>query len=186
MLVCYCLISYFLVISQAHSADNKFSEQAKKLELLYNQLSYRRNNQKPAVDFIDTFPKTALEFNALFVDAEKSPLYDGSKYLLKLEYLIEDHPHKVLSLLLGLSSEVKMESNASQYLQLMLMKVCINYSEQFADYFSSASQKKQKAILRFMACCGEKSAVGYSDLIYLMNRTNHPNIAKQMQQTIKF
>lgn len=184
------LLAVYLAITSATAASktvelpDQLIAQANQLKSLHKKL--QSVGQQPSLikDYLQIFPRDAQTFNQLFNHPEQSPLFDGNPYILKLEYLVEQQPLKVIELLIELAGQVDAKSAAGEHLQIVFMKIMINYSNQFAQIFNRLKENKKQAVIQFMLNGKTATALGYTTLIHILQRTQHAAIAKQMETAL--
>jgi hypothetical protein len=184
------LVSCLLIATstQANSFDLNETDTIKKaeqLEAIFNNIEKAQTQQQALKNYIKHFPRTKQSFNDLFADQENSPLHDGLKYILKLENYFNYQQEPTLELLLDLASELTLNSDASKYLQLTLMKVANSYSGLFCSYLKNYSEADQNAIITFMASGKNGPGVGYEQLMTILYQTKQHAIANKLNQALK-
>lgn len=166
-------------------AEKRLIEQVKQLKAAYKGSPYKNQYKKNQLKYLNNFPKNAEQFYFFFSDSSKSPLYKKTQYILKLEQLVTEHPHKTMCLVTQLASDMELTNASSKKLQLVFMKIATSYSNLFAQAFKKLALKKQDNLLHFLASGEKGPATGYTSLQYILKRTNHSIIAEKMEQTLK-
>lgn len=156
-------------------------KQAQKLEQAYKQLKTASSRQASRQKFLDAFPKDAKNFKRCFVQTNRYPKLEISRYLVEVELMLNAYPSKVMKLLLGLAGKLKLDSEAAEHLQLLLAKTSLNYSTFFVQEFKRMSAERRRNAVEFLVSGRRGPAPGYHSLIVLLERVGHKDIAEQLR-----
>jgi len=174
-----------VTLSFAPEASARSNEtELQRLSLAYKKLRARPLNPAYKAEYFDAFPQNSKQFKRLFESNGFAGKEATQNYLFQLEYLLDNHSNAVLERLISLAAQLKLDSAAAQTAQLILIKIALNYSKQFAAQFSSLASGKQKAVAHFMTEGKKGPPSGVSSLVALLRRTNHTAVANRLEAAL--